>query len=123
MGEPSDQAFPRLLGELELNRLLSLLLNDCRAMPCSGVHDELSNAQLHEITTAQLAMDGEVKQGKVPDPALPLRRSLGDRLAGNVRSTTRLLRRGIAAEWMWEQRSERPGPQDEPLSRSGAFGA
>lgn len=69
MGQPSSQALPHLLEELELHRLLGLLTDGC-AMPGGGVHNELVDAQPYEVAAPQLAVDGEVEQRQVPDPDL-----------------------------------------------------
>lgn len=73
MGQPGDQAFPGLMGQLELHGLPGLLLRDGRAVPDRGVDDELADAQLHEVTTAQLAVYGELEQRQVADAALALK--------------------------------------------------
>ncbi len=65
MRQSGNQAFPGLLGYLKLRRLPGLLLHDGRAVPGRGVDDELADAQLHEVTTAQLAVDGKVEQRQV----------------------------------------------------------
>ena len=62
VGQPSDQAVPRLLGKLELHRLRSLLLNDRRTAPGCSVDDELADPHLHKVAAPELAVDGEVKQ-------------------------------------------------------------
>ena len=62
-----------MLGQLELHGLPGLLLHDGRAMPGRGVDDELADAQLHEVTSAQLAVNGEVEQCQVTDAALALK--------------------------------------------------
>ena len=49
------------------------MLNDGRAVPGCGVVAELADAQLHEVTAALLAIDSEVEQGQVADPALTLK--------------------------------------------------
>ncbi len=72
MGQPGDQAVPGLFGQLELHRLPCLLLHDGRAVPSRGVDDELADAQPDEVTTAQLAINSEIEQGQVADPALAL---------------------------------------------------
>ena len=72
MGRPGDQALPRLFGKLELHRLVGLLLNDRGAVPSRGVYHELTNAELNQVTAAQLAIDGKVKHSKVANPRLPL---------------------------------------------------
>ena len=67
MAEPSNQAVPGLFGQLELYRLASLLPNDGRAVSGGSVDDKLADAQLHEVSTAQLAVDGEIEQRQVAD--------------------------------------------------------
>jgi hypothetical protein len=69
-GEPSDQALPGLLGQLELNRLLGFLLDYCCPVSRGGVHHKLTDAELHQIAPAQLAIDREIKESKVSDPLL-----------------------------------------------------
>ena len=72
VGEPSDQAFPGLLGQLELHWLLSLLLDNCCPVSSGCVYHKLTDAQLHQVTPAQFAVHRKVKQCEVSDPPLPL---------------------------------------------------
>jgi hypothetical protein len=53
------QAFPLLVGQLELHRLVGLLLNDRGTVPSRGVYYQLTNAELNQVTPAQLAIDGK----------------------------------------------------------------
>jgi len=52
---------------------VGLLLNDRGAVPSSGIHYELTDAELHQVTPAQLAINGEVKHREVSDPFLTLK--------------------------------------------------
>jgi len=71
--QPGNQAFPGLLRQLELHGLFCLLLYDGRPVPGRGIDDELADAQLHEIATAQLAVDGDFEQRQVTNAAFALK--------------------------------------------------
>ena len=73
MRQPGDQALTSLLGQFELHGLPGLLLHDGRTVPGRSVDDELANAQLHQVTPAQLAVDCEVEQRQVTDAAVALK--------------------------------------------------
>jgi hypothetical protein len=49
-----------------------LLLNDCGAVPNRAASADVVNLQPHQITTSQLAIDGEIEQGEVALTVLQL---------------------------------------------------
>jgi hypothetical protein len=62
-----------LLREFKLNRLFIFLLNDRRAVPDRGVHDQLANLEPDQIASPQLAVDRKVEHGQVPHPLIALK--------------------------------------------------
>jgi hypothetical protein len=54
-----------LLGDLELNGSLRLLLHYDRSRRDAITVRHVANAELHEIASAQLAVNGQVEQGQV----------------------------------------------------------
>ncbi len=72
MDEPGEQAVAGLLRQLELDRLLSFLLDDGCAVTSGGVHDHLADLQPDQIAAAELAVDGQVEHGQVAEPLLAL---------------------------------------------------
>ena len=80
--QPRGQTLPSCLGDLELDRPPGLLLDyGCTAsnLPASS---DVTDADLHEITSAQLRVDCEIEQGAVPDkpPVLQVEAYLPDLL-------------------------------------------
>ena len=59
--EPGEPAVAGLLRQLELDRLLSFLLDDACAVTSGGVHDHLADLQPDQIVAAELAVDGQVE--------------------------------------------------------------
>jgi hypothetical protein len=70
--EPGEQAVAGLLRQLELDRLPRFLLDDGRAVAGGGVHDQIGDPQPDQVAAAELAVDGQVEQGQVAEPPLPL---------------------------------------------------
>ncbi|KQO91624.1 hypothetical protein ASF36_18970 [Methylobacterium sp. Leaf90] len=54
------------MGDLERNRPACLTLADGRSKTHGVAQMNVAHAQAHEITPAQLAVDGKIEQGKVP---------------------------------------------------------
>ena len=59
---PSAHRVPRLLGDFELHRSLSLLLHNNRAGRDMSTVDHIVDAESNQIATAQFAVDGEIEQ-------------------------------------------------------------
>jgi len=68
-----------LFGDFELNRPARLSLNDGGAVSDPATGADVVDLQPHEVTASELAIDGEIEQGKVarsvlelePDPDCP----------------------------------------------------
>ena len=63
--DPGADRVPGLLGNLELDRSLGLLLHDDRTGGDPTALDDIVDAQPDQIAATQLAVDGQVEQGKV----------------------------------------------------------
>jgi hypothetical protein len=72
MTKPSKQAVTGLLSHLELDRLLSFLLDGGRAVTDGGVHDQLADLQPDQVAAPELAIGCQVEHGQVADPPLAL---------------------------------------------------
>jgi hypothetical protein len=64
--DPGGDRLARLLGDLDLDRPLGLLLHDNRAGCDPTALDHIVNMEPDQITPAQLAVQGEVEQRKFP---------------------------------------------------------
>ena len=65
MGDPRGHGLAGLLSDLELHRSKSLLLHDHSPTGHALPVRDVSDAQPHQITGPELAVDGEVKQRKL----------------------------------------------------------
>ena len=68
--QPSEQAGASVIHQLELDRPPSLLLNNDRTRPNFPITYDVANLDLHQITTAQFAVDGEVEKRSVAGPSM-----------------------------------------------------
>ena len=62
--DPGSDRVSCLLGDLELHRSLGLRLHDNRARRDSTALHDIMDTKPNQITSAQFAVDGEVKQGE-----------------------------------------------------------
>ena len=62
---PGGQRLPGLGGEFELNRLLRFLLQSHGALEDLRTICDVAYLELHQITTAQFAIDGQIEHGQV----------------------------------------------------------
>ena len=60
--QPSEHARPRRVEQLELYRPARLLLHHHRERADTATTDKITDANLHHIAAAKLAVDGEVEQ-------------------------------------------------------------
>ena len=70
-----DPALNRLtswLGQLELNGLVSFLLDDDGPLIDPATGADVTNAQGHEIATTEFAVNRQVEQGQLSHPPLVL---------------------------------------------------
>src|SRR5690606_35512823 len=70
--EPCQQTCSGIARDLELNRSTGLLLDDHRPRANVMTGHQCADLELDQIATAQLAIDGEVKQRSVAHSALPI---------------------------------------------------
>src|SRR5665213_4437199 len=66
-GDPGGDRIAGLLGDLELNRTLRLLLHDNGEGRYQAALAHIMHAESNPIEAAQLAVDGEVEQCQLPD--------------------------------------------------------
>ena len=64
--EPSEQGLAGRLDKLELHGSFRLLLHHDRAIPNATAGNDVANADLDHIATAQLAVDREVEKRSIP---------------------------------------------------------
>ena len=64
--QPSQQAGASVVHQLELNGPPGLLLNNDRPCPNFSVTDDIADLDLHQVTAAKFAVDGEIKERPVP---------------------------------------------------------
>jgi hypothetical protein len=64
-----------LLGQLELDGVTSLLLDDHGSLFHRVTREDVADPQSHEITAAQFAVDSEIEQGQITPFALDLKPS------------------------------------------------
>lgn len=64
---PVRDGIARVLCQLEWNRPACLLLDDRRSRPDGHPGDHVTQPQLHQIASTQLAIDCEVEQREVAD--------------------------------------------------------
>jgi len=72
-----DQAADRLaglVGQLELHRLLGLVLEDDGAVRDGAAVRDIADAQRDQVAAAQLAVDGEVEECEVTEPLASCKR-------------------------------------------------
>src|SRR4249920_1594898 len=67
--EPGQNAAAGGFEELKLNRPTCLLLDDNRACANLGAADKLTNLDLDDVTSSQLAVDCEIEHRSVAQPA------------------------------------------------------
>src|SRR5690606_31024255 len=67
--EPGQQAGSGVRGDLELDRSARLLLNHHRSRSDCRTRHERPDLDLHEVTTSQLAVAGEVEESPIPHSA------------------------------------------------------
>src|SRR6266478_1355321 len=70
--DPRVHRVPRLLGDLELDRALGLLLHDYRPRRDRSALDDIVDAKPNQIAPAQLAVDTEIEQREFPDSMVQL---------------------------------------------------
>lgn len=68
--EPCSHRFTGRIHELELNRSLGLLLNDDGTVADTPTRNYVADPHCNHVTSAQLAVDCEIKQGSVPQPIM-----------------------------------------------------
>ena len=68
--QPGQDTRPRRFEKLELDGSTRLLLYHHRPRADTATADEVSDANLHDIATAQLAVEGKVEQRTVPEASL-----------------------------------------------------
>ena len=68
--DPGVDRVPCLLGDLELDRALSLLLHDNRPRRNPSALHDIVDAKPDQIAPAQLAVDGEVEQCEFAGPMI-----------------------------------------------------
>jgi hypothetical protein len=97
---PDGGRVGRLLGNLELDRPLCLLLHDNRAGGDPTALDHIVNMESDKITPAQLAAGGEVEEREFPGSRLSCNRipmaPICSSLSGGFRPTSFPLFRGTA---------------------------
>src|SRR5215470_1202422 len=71
-GEPLANGSTGLLGNLELHRPASLLLNDGRAIANSPASEHVIDPQPDEITAPELAVDRQIEHRKIASATLHL---------------------------------------------------
>src|SRR5439155_21479359 len=73
LGKPGSDRGSGLFGDFELDRPARLFLNDGGAVSDPAAGTDIVDLQSHEVTASELAIDGEIEQGKVARPALQLK--------------------------------------------------
>jgi len=71
-GDPGRDRVACLLGDLKLDRALGLLLHDHRPRRDPSALDDIVDTESNQIAAAQLAVDGEVEQRKLPGSMIQL---------------------------------------------------
>jgi len=96
VGDPGGDRLPGLVGQLELHRLLGLVLQDDGAMGNGAAVGDVTDATADHVAAAQLAVDGEVEEGEVAQLIGELRADPdGPDLAQLQRRLSLLLFRGV----------------------------
>ena len=67
--DPGQYRLTCVFRQFKLNRSLRLTLDNGNTLPNTIIFHEISHTQFDEITTAQLAVDGDVEQSQVPQIA------------------------------------------------------
>jgi hypothetical protein len=81
--KPNEEAGPCRLKELKLDRSSGFLLHHDRPRPDLAATDDVADSNLDHVAPAQLAVDGEVEQRPVAQPALVIKpKAYGPDLAG-----------------------------------------
>lgn len=70
MLQPVMECPARGLNKLKLYRSLGLLLYDNRAVTYTPADNNVADADLHYVTTAQFAVDSEIEQGAISEPSV-----------------------------------------------------
>ena len=68
--EPSKKSLARLGHDLELNGTLSFLLHDSRPISDRSTSNDVTDLQFHDVTTAQLAVDRQIKECPIPQSSM-----------------------------------------------------
>jgi hypothetical protein len=68
--EPFEQAGASIVHQFELNRPAGLLLNDSGSCSNFSITNDIADPDLHQIAASKFTIDGEVKEGPVPDPSM-----------------------------------------------------
>src|SRR5690606_3168829 len=68
--EPCGKTAASVSGNLELHRSSCFLLDDESAVPNIGARHKITDFELHQVTAAQLALDGKVEQRAIAEPLL-----------------------------------------------------
>ena len=69
---PCMDSFPGLLGQFKLNRTPRFLLHNNSTLSDAAGHDNITDPQGHQVTTAELAINGQVKQRQVTSLSMDL---------------------------------------------------
>lgn len=70
MLQPFMECSARGLNKLKLYRSLGLLLYDNRAITYTATDNDVADANLHHVTTAQFAVDSEIEQSAISEPSM-----------------------------------------------------
>ena len=70
--DPSQNHFARVFRQFKLNRSLRLSLDNGNTLPNTIIFHEICHTQFDKITTAQLAIDGDVEQNQIAQIASEL---------------------------------------------------
>ena len=65
-------SIPGLLGQFKLNRTPRFLLPNNSTLSDATGYNNITNPQGHQVTTAELAINGQVKQSKVTHLSMDL---------------------------------------------------
>src|SRR5260370_9066832 len=71
-GKPGSDRGSGLFGNFELDRSAGLLLNNRGAVSDPAAGADIVDLQPDEVTASELAVDGEIEQGKIARPTLQL---------------------------------------------------
>tara|TARA_R110000868_G_C10970594_1_gene769798 strand:- start:10779 stop:11120 length:342 start_codon:yes stop_codon:yes gene_type:complete len=68
--KPFQQACACIIHKLELNRPTGLLLNDGGSISDLSIADNVADPDFHQIATAQLAVDSQIKKRSISTPVV-----------------------------------------------------